>query len=164
MVEFRINFQDTDEAGRWHAINDGVMGGVSQGGMQMEASIGVFTGRLSLEHGGGFASVRREPGDPALGDARGIRLHVRGDGRTYQLRLRTDHLFEGAAYRARFATTGEWQSIDLPWDDFEAVFRGRRLEDAPPLSPEDIRQLGLLIADRREGDFRLEIATLEALA
>ncbi|MDT8878120.1 CIA30 family protein [Halomonas saccharevitans] len=163
-IDFRIDFQDPDEADRWHAINDGVMGGVSQGGMQTAAGTGVFTGRLSLEHGGGFASVRREPGDPALGDARGMRLHVRGDGRTYQLRLRTDRLFEGAAYRARFTTTGEWQSLDLDWGDFEAVFRGRRLEDAPPLAPQDIRQLGFLIADRREGEFRLEIASLEALA
>ncbi|TLF53322.1 CIA30 family protein [Halomonas urmiana] len=163
-VDFRIDFQDTDEAGRWHAINDGVMGGVSQGRMQIAAGIGVFTGRLSLVHGGGFASVRREPGDPALGGARGIRLRVRGDGRTYQLLLRTDRLFEGAAYRTKFTTSGEWQSLGLDWDDFEAVFRGRRLEDAPPLAPQDIRQFGFLIADHREGAFRLEIAALEALA
>ena len=176
----RISFQDADEAGRWYAVNDGVMGGVSSGGLKAEGTIGVFTGRLSLDHGGGFASVRRAPsastqgqapGRPqeaslelALGHARGVRLRVHGDGRTYQLRLRSDRLGEGAAYRARFATSAEWQTIDLPWGEFEAVFRGRRLEDAPPLAPQEIRQLGLLIADRREGPFRLEIATLEALA
>ncbi|MFG6160496.1 CIA30 family protein [Halomonas sp. 1390] len=178
--EARITFQDADEAGRWHAVNDGVMGGVSAGGLRAEGEIGVFTGRLSLDHGGGFASIRRAPragardGTPgrpreasleqALGDARGVRLRVRGDGRTYQLRLRSDRLGEGSAYRARFATTGEWQTIDLPWGAFEAVRRGRRLEDAPPLAPDEIRQVGLLIADRREGAFRLEIAALEALA
>ncbi|WP_108444236.1 CIA30 family protein [Halomonas denitrificans] len=177
--EARISFRDADEAGRWHAVNDGVMGGVSQGRLQAEGDLGVFTGRLSLEHGGGFASIRRAPVDEAreqtpggprsasleraLGQARGVRLRVRGDGRPYQLRLRSERLVEGAAYRARFATTGEWQTIDLPWDAFEAVFRGRRLEDAPPLAPDAIRQLGFLIADRREGPFRLEIATLEAL-
>lgn len=173
--EARITFQDVDEAGRWHAVNDGVMGGVSQGRLQAEGEIGVFTGRLSFEHGGGFASIRRTPsagardqtpGKPqeqTLDGARGIRLRVRGDGRTYQLRLRSDRLDEGSAYRARFATSGEWQSIDLPWSAFEAVRRGRRLADAPPLDPDEIRQLGLLIADRREGAFRLEIATLEAL-
>jgi len=163
-VDFRIDFQDTEEAGRWRAINDGVMGGVSQGGLHVEEGLGVFAGRLSLDHGGGFASVRRDRGDPALGEAHGMRLRVRGDGRTYQLRLRSDRLPDGAAYRARFATSGEWQTIDLPWGDFEAVFRGRRLEEAPPLAPDEICQLGLLIADRREGTFRLEIATLEALA
>ncbi|WP_083582196.1 CIA30 family protein [Halomonas aestuarii] len=163
-MSLRVDFREAEEAGRWHAVNDGVMGGVSQGGLHVEEGLGVFAGRLSLDHGGGFASVRRERGDPALDEAHGMRLRVRGDGRTYQLRLRADRLPEGAAYRARFATSGDWQTLDLPWSDFEAVYRGRRLDDAPPLAPEEIRQLGFLIADRREGDFRLEIATLEALA
>lgn len=171
----RISFRDAGEAARWHAVNDDVMGGVSQGRLQIEGDLGVFTGRLSLEHGGGFASIRRAPADEAreetpgqpleraLSQARGVRLRVRGDGRPYQLRLRSDRLGEGAAYRARFATTGEWQTVELPWSAFEAVFRGRRLAQAPPLAPEEIRQLGFLIADRREGAFRLEIASLEAL-
>ncbi|MEQ6917524.1 CIA30 family protein [Halomonas aquatica] len=163
-MSLRVDFGEADEAGRWHAVNDGVMGGISKGGLHAEEGLGVFAGRLSLDQGGGFASVRREPGDPALGKARGIRLRVRGDGRTYQLRLRTDRLPDGAAYRARFATSGEWQTLDLTWGDFETVYRGRRLDDAPPLAPQEIRQLGFLIADRREGDFRLEVASLEALA
>lgn len=169
--ETRIDFQDPDEARRWYAVNDGVMGGVSSGGLEAEGEIGVFAGRLSLEHGGGFASIRRAPNalaspslEPGLATARGVRLRVRGDGRPYQLRLRSERLGEGAAYRARFTTTGEWQVVDLPWNAFEAVCRGRRLPDAPPLAPAEIRQLGFLIADRREGAFRLEIASLEALA
>lgn len=156
-----IDFRQDDEVPRWLAINDDVMGGISRGNMRREDGIGVFSGELSLEHGGGFASVRREPEVFSLGAYSGLMLYVRGDGRRYQLRLRTTRLFDGAAYRALFQpSAGEWQRVALPWHEFEAVFRGRRLEDAPPLDPETIQKVGLLIADRRPGPFRLEVAWL----
>ena len=109
--------------------------------------------------------IRREPETFDLSDASGVVLHVRGDSRRYQLRLRTDKLFDGGAYRALFQpSAGEWQRVTLPWSEFEAVFRGRRLENAPPLDPEAIQQVGFLIADRRPGPFRFEVAWLQALS
>ena len=159
-----IDFQQPDEAGRWRAINDAVMGGVSRGQMQVVDGIGVFSGEISLENNGGFASVRRDPEAFDLSSQAGLMLHVRGDGRRYQLRLLTDQLFDGAAYRAHFQPApGEWQRVALPWSAFEAVFRGRRLDDAPRLDPAAIRQLGLMLADRQAGPFRLEITWLEAM-
>ncbi|MGM0703628.1 MAG: CIA30 family protein [Pseudomonadota bacterium] len=153
-----IDFQDAREATRWRTINDDVMGGISRGEMKVENGIGVFSGELSLEHGGGFASVRRDPEAFELDGYAGMMLNVRGDGRCYQLRLRTNRLFDGAAYRARFQPpAGEWRRIALPWQTFEAVFRGRLLADAPPLEPEAIQQVGLLIADKQAGPFRLEV-------
>ncbi|MCL7942184.1 CIA30 family protein [Halomonas sp. ATCH28] len=156
-----IDFQHADEAPRWRAINDEVMGGISRGGLHQEDGSGVFSGETSLENNGGFASVRREPEAMDLSDASGLVLYVRGDGRRYQLRLRNDQLPEGAAYRALFQPAAEeWQHVALPWQEFEAVFRGRRLADAPPLDPAAIQQVGFLIADRRPGPFRLEVAWL----
>ncbi|TDR52763.1 complex I intermediate-associated protein 30 (CIA30) [Halomonas ventosae] len=156
-----IDFQHADEATRWQAINDDVMGGVSRGNLHGEDGIGVFLGETSLENNGGFASVRRAPEPFDLSDYAGLALQVRGDGRRYQLRLYTEQLPQGAAYRAIFLPeAGEWQHVTLTWQEFEAVFRGRRLEDAPPLDPAAIRQVGLLIADKSAGPFRLEVAWL----
>lgn len=159
MTAHLIDFQYAAEARRWRAINDDVMGGISRGSLHVEDGVGVFSGETSLENNGGFASVRREPETMDLSGTPGLVLHVRGDGRRYQLRLRTDELFDGGAYRALFQpSAGEWQHIALPWHEFEAVFRGRRLEDAPPLDPSALQQMGWLIADRRAGPFRLEVA------
>lgn len=156
-----IDFLDPAESSRWRAITDDVMGGVSRGGLHGKDGVGVFSGETSLENNGGFASVRREPEAFDLSASSGVTLFVCGDGRRYQLRLRTDRLFDGAAYRALFQPpAGDWQRVALPWREFEAVFRGRRLEDAPPLDPAAIKQVGLLIADRRPGPFRLEVAWL----
>jgi len=160
-----IDFQAPGEASRWRAINDDVMGGISDGSMQVKDGKGVFSGEISLENNGGFASVRRDPERFDLSDHQGLVLHVRGDGRRYQLRLRTDQLFDDGAYRALFQPpAGEWQRVVLPWHDFEAVFRGRRLVDAPSLDPGAIQQLGFLIADKRPGPFRLEVAWLAAVS
>jgi len=146
----------------WMAINDGVMGGVSSGRMTASGEHLQFTGELSLENNGGFASVRRQlegcpPGTYA------VRLEVRGDGRNYQLRLRQDLNFDGIAWRAEFAAVGDWQHVELPLTSFEPVFRGRRVSDAGSLNPSAIRQLGFMLADKKPGPFRLEVRTIEWL-
>ncbi|WP_282041636.1 CIA30 family protein [Halomonas alimentaria] len=158
-----IDFQDACEARRWRAINDAVMGGVSRGGLHAENGIGVFGGETSLENNGGFASVRRDPEAFDLHEHPGLQLYVRGDGRRYQLRLYTDQLPQGAAYRASFQpSTGQWQRVALSWHAFEAMFRGRRLPEVPALDPSRITQVGLMIVDRQAGPFRLEVAWLDA--
>lgn len=160
-MPYLIDFQERDEAARWRAINDGVMGGISRGALHVKDAIGVFSGETSLANNGGFASVRRDPEAMDLSAAPGVVLRIRGDGRRYQLRLYTDQLPRGAAYRASFQpTAGEWQRVELSWRDFTPMFRGRRLEGIAPLDPSRIDQLGLMIVDRQAGPFRLELAWL----
>jgi monofunctional biosynthetic peptidoglycan transglycosylase len=144
----------------WRAINDGVMGGVSTGRMVPSNGGLRFEGELSLENNGGFASVRR-PVEADLARARGVRLELRGDGRSYQFRLRQDNRFDGVAWRAGFSTSGQWQTVELGFDDFEPVFRGRRVPEAGPVVGENIRQIGFMLADKQPGDFALEIRSIE---
>jgi NADH dehydrogenase [ubiquinone] 1 alpha subcomplex assembly factor 1 len=146
--------------GPWQAINDGVMGGVSSGRMVQSADGLRFEGELSLENNGGFASVRR-PIDNDLATATGVRLVVRGDGRTYQFRLRQDDRFDGIAWRAEFTTNSDWQTVVLPFNEFIPVFRGRRVPDAGPVEPAAIRQVGFMLADKTPGSFSLEIRSIE---
>ncbi|MGM0691870.1 MAG: CIA30 family protein [Pseudomonadota bacterium] len=162
-MQYLIDFRHAEEGPRWRAINDKVMGGVSRGGMQVEDAIGIFSGETSLENNGGFASVRRDPESFDLSDHEGLTLLVRGDGRRYQLRLYTDQLPRGAAYRVSFLpSAGQWQRVALGWGEFEPVFRGRLLRDVAAVDPARIEQLGLMIVDRRAGPFRLEVAWLDA--
>jgi monofunctional biosynthetic peptidoglycan transglycosylase len=157
----------SDEAKRWYSVDDCVMGGVSHSGFRTHGDEGRFTGETSLENGGGFASVRREPSafEQSLPGASGIAIFVYGDGRSYQLRLKSRALGDSSAYRAKFTPpSGEWQTLRFAWQDFEAVRRGKQLTDAPTLTPDGIYQLGFLIADRKAGAFCLRVRSLEALA
>jgi monofunctional biosynthetic peptidoglycan transglycosylase len=119
-----------------------------------------FEGELSLENNGGFASVRRSIVDD-LSESTGVRLEIRGDGRTYQFRLRQDDRFDGIAWRAEFTTSGDWQTIVLSFDQFIPVFRGRQVPDAGPVEPAAIRQIGFMLADKTPGSFSLEIRSIE---
>ena len=152
-------------AADWFVVNDGVMGGVSSSTMEVTSDgTGVFAGRLSLENNGGFASVRTAPAAGDLSAFAGLVLRVRGDGRRYQVRLRTDDSFDGLAYRAEFDTEpGSWITVVLPFDTFSPTYRGYVPPNAAPLNPGAIRQFGLLIADKREGEFRLEVQRVLAV-
>ena len=146
----------------WQAVNDGVMGGVSSGRMVAEGEGLRFEGVLSLENNGGFASVRRSI-EADLSRSGGVRLQVRGDGRTYQFRLRQDDRWDGIAWRAEFPTTGAWQTVELTYDAFVPVFRGRRVPDAGPVVPARIRQVGFMLADKTAGEFALDVRAIEFL-
>jgi monofunctional biosynthetic peptidoglycan transglycosylase len=144
----------------WRSVNDGVMGGISSGGMVRVDDMLRFEGELSLENNGGFASVRRLV-DMELSMAKSVRLRLRGDGREYQFRLRTNDRLDGIAWRAKFLTTGDWQTINLEFAEFEPVFRGRLVSDAGPLNPGEIHQIGLMLADKQAGPFRLDIKSIQ---
>ncbi|BBI48473.1 CIA30 family protein [Vreelandella olivaria] len=161
-----LTFNSRNEQQRWYAVDDGVMGGVSRSGFCVTEGVGCFQGEVSLENGGGFASVRREPNgfEPTLADAQGIALTVRGDGRTYQLRLKSTALGDASAYRVKFTPAQDaWETLHFSWDAFEAVRRGTVLSDAPAITPSEIHQLGFLIADRTSGAFCLQVKHIELL-
>jgi monofunctional biosynthetic peptidoglycan transglycosylase len=159
-----FDFQGQDEAARWVRVNDGVMGGLSQSEMRFTAEgTALFEGTLSLDNNGGFASVRTIPDDFALGGYAGLSVRVKGDGRRYMLRLRTDRYLDGPAYESGFDTVAEtWVTVRVPFRDFVPTFRGRRLRNMPELDGADVRQIGFMLADKQAGSFRLEIDWIRA--
>jgi monofunctional biosynthetic peptidoglycan transglycosylase len=146
-------------AGPWVVVDDVVMGGRSASRAVVTEEGLNFEGKLSLENNGGFGSIRRAV-DRVPDEARGVRLRVRGDGRTYQLRLRQDRGFDGVAWRVEFESTEDWREIEVPFDAFEPVFRGRPVPGAGPFVPAKLGQIGFLIADKQPGAFRLQVGEL----
>jgi len=146
---------------RWYVVNDSVMGGISNSQVLYENDNLVFTGNVSLANNGGFASIRTLL-DVQSQDITKIMLRVKGDGQTYQLRLRTNEYMDGAAYTRSFSTTkSEWLNIEFLPEDFQLTYRGRLLEQQPTINFKDIKQLGFMIAGKQAGEFRLEVEKIE---
>jgi len=142
----------------WRIVNDGVMGGLSSSSMVIEKGIGIFSGKVSLANNGGFASTRTVPAQYDLGGFIRLLLRVRGDGKRYQVRLRTNNAFDGVSYQALIdPPAGRWVEIAVPFGVFVPVYRGRVVSNYRTLDPADIRTFGLLIADKQVGPFRLEL-------
>lgn len=132
--------------------------------MVVSDGIATFRGEVSLANNGGFASVRCEPGDYDLSGFDGLVLRVLGDGKRYQIRLRTTESFDGVSYRAELEPeAGVWKELAISFAAFEPVFRGRRLSDHPPLDPARVTTFGLMIAGGQEGPFRLSIEWIRGL-
>jgi len=148
----------------WRVVNDDVMGGRSEGGFRLEERSLLFTGRTNTD-GGGFSSIRSATRAFDLEAYDGIRLRVRGDGRTYTFRLTTSDTRNGRhqpSYWAEFGTRGDgWEVIDVSFRRFRPRWRGRWL-DGPELNPGAVDGLGLMIYDKRDGPFRLEVDWIRA--
>ena len=159
-----FDFHKQDDLEDWRVVNDGVMGGLSRGEIIMtDSATAVFQGILSLENNGGFSSTRTLPRPYNLDGYDGITLRVRGDGNTYQLRLRLDDRFDGVAYRSSFQTKAdEWMTVEIPFSECVPVFRGRELSDVGPVVPARIQQIGFLVSDKQAGPFRLEVDWIKA--
>lgn len=158
---WKVDFNSPEEPRRWVRVNDSVMGGISQSTIQFSDGIAFFTGHLSLENNGGFASVRRVGGLDLVSNKGKLLLTVKGDGRQYQLRLRINAGLDGVAYVARFNSSADWQTFEFGESDFVPQFRGRNVHGAPDLSFIHVEQIGIMISDKRQGNFSLAISEIK---
>jgi monofunctional biosynthetic peptidoglycan transglycosylase len=151
-----------DESARldWRIVDDGVMGGLSRGNHQISKDgILRFSGTLSLENNGGFSSLRTGNVMVDLGDAGGVILRVKGDGRSYQIRFGTAARYRGheRSCPAGFPTAKDkWIEVKIPFQRFAGTWRGRQLPDKI-FEPSKIRRVGVQLADEKEGPFELQI-------
>lgn len=85
--------------------------------------------------------VRRRPLDGQL--YAGVRLIAKGKGETYAIQLRTrDTRYPKQYYEARFATSGQWQEIKLPFRSFVPA------GVTPQLNPAELTNIAVVAAGK----------------
>lgn len=151
-----FDFESNSSLSEWYVVNDGVMGGLSEGKLSInKKGNAIFEGTVSLENYGGFTSVRYgfEPKN-IEGKSKAV-IHLKGDGKSYQFRVKTN-TNDWLSYVYTFDTSGSWETISIPLDEMYPSFRGRKL-DMPNFPIENLSEITFLIANKRAEDFRLEI-------
>lgn len=150
----------------WNIINDNVMGGLSMSSVRIdqEREQMTFSGSVSLENNGGFASARSQWLRYDLGEFDGVALRVRGDGHVYRFRIRTEETGPAVSYTALFQTEKDvWQDVYIPFRDMVPLYRGYVVDKAGPLDASSVRSFGLMVADKQSGDFELDIDWINAV-
>lgn len=113
---------------RWRLVTDRVMGGISDADLEYEKddrfNYICLKGNVSLENNGGFIQVALTLNKTgARFDAagyRGVRLWVKGNGRSYYVQLRTNQtLLPWQYYSASFGAPSEWAKVELDFDEFK---------------------------------------------
>lgn len=91
-----------------------------------------------------------------------VRIRVKGDGKLYQLRMRTQTMGYDITYKINFATSeNSMQTLNFNLSDFQASFRARVMSDAVVLKAEIISPVGFLITTKQAGDFSLSSSAIE---
>jgi NADH dehydrogenase [ubiquinone] 1 alpha subcomplex assembly factor 1 len=153
-----FSFEEKNAAQQWQAVNDGVMGGRSDGRLKITDNKTMeFIGTLSLENNGGFASVRTRASTLGLKKNDILVAKVRGDGREYAFNLYTSSRSTAFSYRTPFQTKkDEWVEVELPLDKFIATSFGQIVQNQP-LAADAVTGVGILLGDKKAGVFKLEV-------
>ena len=154
-----FDFTEADAPKQWQTVNDGVMGGVSEGKFKItDTKTMEFFGTLSLANNGGFASVRTKAKKLSLEKDDTLVAKIRGDGRQYMLNLYPNKQRMAYSYRATVQTKkDEWIEVKVPLAKFEATSFGRIVKNAGLVKPEEINSLGFMLGDKKAGPFKMEI-------
>ena len=144
----------------WRIINDGVMGGLSQGKFSIDPDgNGVFAGTVSLENNGGFSSVRYQFDKIKVTKDSKVRIRLKGDGKEYQFRIK-DKTSSYYSYITTFKTSGNWESIEIKLSDLYPSFRGRTL-DLPNFKSDSFEEIVFLIGNKKNESFQLLLDKIE---
>jgi NADH dehydrogenase [ubiquinone] 1 alpha subcomplex assembly factor 1 len=154
------DFQKDAATTNWRVVDDGVMGGLSQGKLQVDdEGHGVYSGTVSTENNGGFSSLRYRFDAIEASENQSVVLRIKGDGKKYQFRVK-DKLNEYHSYIYDFQTNGEWQTIEIPLAEMTPSFRGRKLS-IPNFNHTQIEEIAFLIGNKKAESFELKIDKIE---
>lgn len=158
-----FDFTGADAAMEWQTVNDGVMGGVSEGRFRItDKKTMECYGTLSLANNGGFASVRTKPKKLGLEEGDMLIAKIRGDGREYMLNLYPTKQRVAYSYRATVQTKkDEWIEAKVPLDKFQATSFGNVVKNAGAVKPAEINSIGFMLSDKKAGPFKIEIAWIK---
>lgn len=140
----------------WIVVDDVVMGGRSQGAMQLTRDgHAIFEGKVSLENYGGFSSVRYRFDNRSTAGQSVFKIRVKGDKKNYQFRVKSS-TGERQSYVYEFSTSGQWEVIEIPFEDMYPSFRGMILA-MPNYPGQQLQECSFLISNKKNESFRLEI-------
>ncbi|MDJ0863136.1 MAG: CIA30 family protein [Gammaproteobacteria bacterium] len=111
----------------WRIVTDTVMGGMSEGTLELAKRDGRrclrLQGQVRTANGGGFIKAGLKLKDwegNGLAESDGIMIDVSGNAERYNVHLRTtDMRLPWQSYRQSFLAPVRWTRVTLPFADFE---------------------------------------------
>jgi uncharacterized protein YbjT (DUF2867 family) len=172
---FDFAHPSSDLSETWGAVDDVVMGGVSQSKIRLADNKAIFAGVVSTENNGGFASVRTRNFTPPmdLSGYQGIEVRVIGDGKRYKFIIRCEGKWDGVGYCYSFDTIHEYpKTVRIPFKDLIPVFRAKTVQEASQLNSAKVYSMQLMLSkfeydgelnpQFEAGSFKLEVESIKA--
>ena len=155
-----FDFSKNSDLFDWRIVDDVVMGGLSEGSLYInKEGHGVFTGEVSLDNNGGFSSVRYRFKTKKISQYSKVKIRLKGDGKNYQFRFKSD-VYDYHSYVFEFATSGEWETIEIDMSQMEPKFRGRKLRMSN-FPGKQIEEMAFLVGNKKTENFQLILDKIE---
>ena len=158
-ADYNIDFGTTKNTQNWIVVVDGVMGGLSTGKIDWTDNSISFSGTVSLENNGGFASIRSPYQSFDLSPFNTVAIRFRAKGQSFAITLAKDSRYYMPYYRKNiYPESEDWQVLEFPISDFGVYRLGRRSEGE--ITAEGLSQvirLGVITNDKQPGAFEIEI-------
>lgn len=155
---FTIDF-GTKKESRWSAVNDGVMGGLSEGKVSYSDEVLSFVGSVSLRNNGGFASVRSNYEERNLSRWQSVTIRYRCEGQSLSFGLEHYQRWYLPKYKVLLPETDmKWEEMTFQLADFKEYKIGRPTGSfINQANLAKIIRLNFMTNDKKEGDFKAEI-------
>lgn len=162
---YRIDFGDNKDGQNWRIINDGVMGGLSQGeGALTEESV-LFKGKVSLANNGGFSSLKSPFQRTDLSAFSRVKVRYRSTGYKVALTLETSETWFRPYFKLMLdEPKTDWQTVEYDLSEFEQYQVGRKTDyKLQKTDLEQVLRIGFITSEKRAGDFEIEVDYIEFL-
>lgn len=157
-LPFTVDFT-TDQS--WRPLNDGVMGGLSEGRITWRDGM-QWQGQTRLENNGGFSSVRSNWSTYDLSGMKRIVIRCKGNGGPFKLTMERSQRWWMPYLYASFDPSSDWQDVvidaeSIVWSqafsgDFEALPVAQSLGG--------VMRLGFMKYDGTAQPFDLEVESI----
>lgn len=159
---YKIDFGTETAGSEWMIVNDGVMGGLSQGDAELRDNSLYFYGKVSLENNGGFASVRAPYQKLDLSRFTKVNIKYRSRGQSIGFSLNKYQRFYLPNHKIILPPSTEWTTKSIELLDFKTYRMGREIEDK--ITTDDlgkIIRIGFITNDKKASVFEFEVDYIE---
>jgi hypothetical protein len=147
----------------WYAVNDTVMGGVSNGDVTFDDNSMVFEGAVSTDNNGGFASVRSPQDETDLSMYSRVLIRMKSEGQPFSMVIADSPLWYADQFKYDIESPNEdWNTIEILFEDFEeyTIMTGYPEPTGAVMTSEDAEEIihiELMSKQFEDGDFRIEV-------
>ncbi|MEM9364318.1 MAG: CIA30 family protein [Bacteroidota bacterium] len=158
-VDTNFDFGSKKDGIDWKPIDDGVMGGLSKGNVNLTENTLNFYGEVSLDNYGGFTSVKSPFGNYNLSGLKKVIVRYRTEGQSISISLENSEQFFRPYYKLLLPETdGEWKTLELNVSDFKQYNLGQVTETSiTDEFLENVKRIGFITSKKSAGKFNIEV-------
>ncbi|MFY0592027.1 CIA30 family protein [Roseivirga sp.] len=161
--EMVFDFGKGKSGENWAVVNDGVMGGLSNGKAVLTDDSMVFSGTVSLENNGGFTSLRAPYARYDLSVYDQVEIKYKSSGLDCALNVYQYQRFWRPNFKMPIASSNdEWKTISININELKEYrmgrVTGRTMSEG---AAKNTIRLGFITDSKKEGSFKLEVAYIK---